>query len=97
VGDDPRGGLEDPGAEAAVEALDQGDPPTLRVGGDERDGVAGDVGQPEEAPLDGSRSWVAVEASAHDVAEGRDVPVVQEGRHVDRHRLRVSEMAVTIG
>ena len=43
VGDDPGRGLEDPGAEAAEEALDQRHTPAVGVGGDERDRVARDV------------------------------------------------------
>ncbi len=43
VGDDPGGRLEDAGSEAAEEALDQRDPPSVGVGGDERDRVPWDV------------------------------------------------------
>ncbi len=91
MGDDPGRGLEDPGAEAAEEALDQRHTPSVGISRDERDRVTRD------ARRHGAGGRMSVEAATHDVAQGSDVPIVQEPRDVDRHRLGVGEVTVAIG
>ena len=83
VGDDPGGRLEDAGAEAAVQTLDQGDAPPVGIGGDECDGVALDVIRSVGGTWRRSPSGMPVEpveTASDDVAEGGDVAVVQERR-----------------
>ncbi len=86
LGHDPRLGLVDARPEIPEQALDQRHRPPRRVGGDQRDGVA-----PRHRPGGDGGS------GAPDlVGDPREVPLVEQDRRVEQHRVGIGEMSVAV-